>query len=150
AAAIGDSSKAMTEKFSADSVNTLRQTAKVEAIVEVPIDKVNEKPNFKDADSLKNDKKENVVMNDSVVETNTEQAANPFYKKADSLAQQKNISAKENNGSVAIVPATEEKSPARNCSKMLSDNDIEKLRKKIFTTSGDDKMIEVANKFFNG
>ncbi|HRI20561.1 MAG TPA: DUF4476 domain-containing protein, partial [Panacibacter sp.] len=51
----------------------------------------------------------------------------------------------EQNNPVAAEPAITV--AKHDCKTMLADNDFEKLRKKLFSTTGNDKMIQVAQKY---
>lgn len=140
-----------TAMVSADSLQTDKL---VQAIVDVQVDKIKDTSAI---DSAVAEKKETAAeatdsLPEKIVENKTEPSGNPFYKKADTVLTEKNITMPEikKTEDAAEPVAAEKKSSEKSCVKMLSDNDLEKLRKKMFTTSGDDKMIEAANKSFSG
>jgi hypothetical protein len=96
------------------------------------------------------------------VEPDTAGIKNPFYNKttsADTIAA--TVSTKVPKDTVvqnvekteAIVPvinAVNVAGNAVNCTKTFTDADTDKLRKKMFAVTGDDKMIELARKYFTG
>lgn len=141
--------KTDTAKVSADSLQTTKQ---VQAIVDVQVDKIKDTSAMDLAVAEKKETAAADSLPEKIVENKTESSGNPFYKKADTVLTEKNIAMpaikKTEEAAAPVVP--EKKTSEKSCAKMLSDNDMEKLRKKMFTTSGDDKMIEAANKSFSG
>jgi hypothetical protein len=85
----------------------------------------------------------NVLTNESTpVKQNTDSATNgnPFY--AGSKQPSGNVDTKATVvASGAVVSANKS-----NCTKMLSESEIDKIRRKMFVESSDDKMIEIAKK----
>lgn len=83
--------------------------------------------------------------------TENKQPNNPFYnkeKKTDT-AKEKTVTDNEQ----ATVQNTETASPSltgfkQDCKKMFSDNDLDKVKKKMVSSSNDDKMIQTAKKYF--
>lgn len=91
-------------------------------------------------------KNENPTPEASVANDNN-QPKNPFYKGAKKTDSTNKVVAANNETSSENNPSSSSAMFKQDCKKMLADNDLEKLKKKMVSSSTDDKMIQTAKKY---
>lgn len=97
----------------------------------------------------------NTVLIDSSANSNTsnEKPNNPFFNKTSADTAQQVIPVSEEKPAVdasASIKTSPQAMFKTGCTKMLSDNDLDKLKRKLFTEADSDKMIQLTQKTING
>lgn len=95
-----------------------------------------------------------IINNDaasSLTNTSIHTAGNPFYKLTDAdtnnnsvITSNTNTTAETQSTSIKTTSAVKE-----DCSKMISDDDVDKLKRKMFVQNNDNNMIQAALKYLN-
>ncbi len=108
--------------------------------------------------SDKNEATDARTQNEALENDTTEikkQIDNPFYKKEETAENKTSENAITNNTDADVIKKEEAISNQSNlfkedCRAMISDDDLDKMKRKMFSQKTDDKMVEAAGKFLAG